>query len=315
MGRLGDFPDRRGAADPLADREQLSFPRLCRQTRRGRSRRQPAGFLIAQLADHAGLFALAAIAGLFGPFRSLRKPSFKFAGPQPFAARFLVTFALGPVLLSVLRRAHRPRRHEGYVGDADVQPLRAPALGLVADRFTEASLRRLVVGAAVLLIVVPLGYAASVLFAGSYMKKPLGVNWPQAAMSTRFSDIWRGEVHRPLGIVAGDVWTAGLVALTASDKPSIFTGANPTLAPWITPERLAREGALVVWRDKGVGPPPELAAFIGQAAKREEAFAWPRSGGPRAIADRLRHNSASYAFRQRRIDSEQQIGPRDLAAI
>jgi 4-amino-4-deoxy-L-arabinose transferase-like glycosyltransferase len=235
----------------------------------------PLSFLLAQLADHAGLIVLAALAGLFGQFWTARKLEIEFAGLDPFASRFLLTFALGPVLLSALLAliARTGMKDMWAMPMFNLSGLLLVAL--TAGRFDERALRRLIAGAVVLLIAVPIGYAASVAFADSQTKKPLGVSWPQAAMSQRFSEIWQGETHRPLRIVAGDVWTAGLVALSAPDRPSIFTEADPTLSPWITPDRLAGEGALVVWQDKGERPPARLAEFIAQAPQHTEEFAWP----------------------------------------
>ena len=258
----------------LIDSHFLPLSYAANRAGRGSSA-NPVSFLLAQLADHAGLLILAGIAGLFGPLWIARKPRMKMAGLDPFASRFLLTFALGPVLLSALLAliARTGMKDMWAVPMFNLSGLLL--IALVAGRFNEKSLRRLVVGAVVLLIVVPLGYAGFVLLAGRFMKKPLGVNWPQAAMSQRFDTIWHGETHRPLRIVAGDVWTAGLVALTGADRPSIFTDGDPILSPWTTPERLAREGALVVWQDKGAGPPPRLAALIGTAAQREESFIWP----------------------------------------
>jgi 4-amino-4-deoxy-L-arabinose transferase-like glycosyltransferase len=234
-------------------------------------------FLLTQLADHAGLFVLAAAAGLLAMPGGVRKPKFVMGSLDPFAARFLLTFALGPVFLSAFL---------AFVSGKGVKDMWATPMfnlsglllvALTAERFTPAVLRRLAIGATALLVIVAAGYATSVL-AGRYSKKALGVEWPQAEMSNRFDEIFRAETNRPLKIVAGDIWTAGIVALTVPSKPSIYTDANPNRAQWITPERLAREGALAVWQPKGDRPLPEqLAKFIGNAPWKEVTFAWPDS--------------------------------------
>ncbi len=243
----------------------------------GASANNPLLLLLTQIVDHAGLLVLAATAGLFGALPLVWKRPFKIGSLDPFASRFLLTFALGPVVLSVLL---------ALIARAGMKDMWAMPMfnlsgvllvALFADRFTDASLRRLAVGALLLLVLVPLGYAATVRFTGPALKKPLPVTWPQEAMSKRFDKLWHGEVNRPLGIVAGDVWVAGLVALTAVDRPSIYTEADRMRSPWITPERLAREGALVVWQEKsdGAPPPQQLAGLIGAAARRTATFAWP----------------------------------------
>jgi 4-amino-4-deoxy-L-arabinose transferase-like glycosyltransferase len=234
-------------------------------------------FLLTQLADHAGLFVLAAAAGLLAMPSRLRKPKFVMGGLDPFAARFLLTFALGPVLLSAFL---------AFLSGKGVKDMWATPMfslsglllvALTAERFTPAVLRRLAIGASALLVIVAAGYAASVL-AGGHSNKALKVQWPQAEMSSRFEEIFRAETNRPLQIVAGDIWTAGVVALTAPGKPSIYTDADPDRAQWITQERLAEGGALAVWQLKGDQPLPELLAkFIGTAPRKEITFVWPDS--------------------------------------
>jgi 4-amino-4-deoxy-L-arabinose transferase-like glycosyltransferase len=242
----------------------------------GATANSPFLLLLTQIVDHAGLFALATVAGLFRPLRAGPRPSLATGGLDLFAFRFLLTFALGPVMFSVVLAL------AVHTGMKDMWPMPMFNLSglllvaLMVDRFTEASLRRLIIGAALLLAMVPVGYAVTVRLADPYLKKPLPVTWPQAAISERLSDLWRSETGRPLGIVAGDIWAAGLVALTAQGKPSIYIDGDRSRSPWITPERLAEEGALVVWLEKGNGTPPsQLAALIGTSTRRESTFDWP----------------------------------------
>jgi 4-amino-4-deoxy-L-arabinose transferase-like glycosyltransferase len=237
----------------------------------------PVKFLLAQLADHAGLFILAAAAGLFTIPKPRRMREFTIGGLDAFTSRFLLTFALGPVLLSALLALIAGKGMKDMWGMPMFNLSGVLLIALTAGRFTQVSLRRLTIGATALLVIVPLGYAASVM-AGGHSKKALGVVWPQAEMSKRFQEIWRSETKRPLRIAAGDVWVAGLVALTASDRPSIYTDGDRVRSPWIMPERLAAEGALVVWQQRDDRPMPgQLAALIGSAPRREEAFPWPDS--------------------------------------
>jgi hypothetical protein len=90
-------------------------------------------------------------------------------------------------------------------------------------------------------------------------------------------DVWARETGRPLKIVAGDNWLAGLVGLTAKDKPSIFTSGNYAYAPWITPARLKKQGALVVWNEAVHPMPPALAPLIDSHRVGREHFNWRRS--------------------------------------
>lgn len=67
-----------------------------------------------------------------------------------------------------------------------------------------------------------------------------------------------------------------MVGLRAKTNPSVFTDADPALAPWITPARVENDGMLVVWeegpRDRAL--PEALQLLVGQSA-RFETFRWP----------------------------------------
>jgi hypothetical protein len=151
------------------------------------------------------------------------------------------------------------------------------AIALTSQRFGGEALRRIAVCAGVLLIAVPLGYAVVTVVRQSRHGVPLRVDWPQAEISQRFVDLWARETGQPLRIVAGNPWVAGLVGATAADRPSIFSRADHASAPWITPERLDREGMLVVWEASKTRMPRTLLPLAAAAPIRKESFRWKRS--------------------------------------
>ena len=160
------------------------------------------------------------------------------------------------------------------------------AIALTSRHFDDRALRRIAVSAAVLLIVLPIGYALVIATWPSRDGGPLRVNWPQAEISKRFSDLWRRETGQPLSIVSGNRWIAGLVGVTAADNPSILCGPNLAASPWITPGRLDREGMLVVW-DAGTNWIPKiLRPIVASAPVKEERFGWRRSTDGRDIVIR-----------------------------
>ncbi len=93
------------------------------------------------------------------------------------------------------------------------------------------------------------------------------------------SAIWTRETGRPLRIVTGDSWVAGLVGLTAKERPSLLDYGDVKLSPWITPARIDAEGMLVVWDARSQGPPEALQAALASHVIKEERFAWPRFAG------------------------------------
>jgi hypothetical protein len=150
-------------------------------------------------------------------------------------------------------------------------------VALVPTRLDAPALRRIAAWAVALLIGLPLIYIADTLLEPRLTGHPKRQGWPQVEMSQRFQAIWQRQTGQPLRIVAGDFWTAGLVALKPGDMPSIFTNGNYDSAPWITPERLKREGVLLVWQvgDPAAGIPLDYVPLAGTQPARIEQFQWP----------------------------------------
>jgi hypothetical protein len=64
----------------------------------------------------------------------------------------------------------------------------------------------------------------------------------------------------PLSIIGGASFLAGALALASPARPPVMPEAEPSRAPWISADRLARDGMVVVWRitDRNVELPAEL---------------------------------------------------------
>ena len=152
------------------------------------------------------------------------------------------------------------------------------AIALAGSRFSRRSLERIARAAGVLLLLVPFGYAIDTVWESSLTGQMKRQSWPQTEISERLTRRWVEATQKPLGIVAGERWVAGIVALSGQSMPSILTLGDLTLAPWITPERLSTQGALVVWQElpELPGPPAYLVPLIGQAPLGREQFPWPR---------------------------------------
>ena len=162
----------------------------------------------------------------------------------------------------------------------------APALPLLAilviahfeTKLSDAvmtNLGRIGLGFAVL---VPLVYALTVPHMLRFISAPpLRVVWPQAEIARALATAWTSETDKPLKIVAGSSWAAGLVGLNHPDRPSILTEGVLAFSPWITPERLRREGALLVWTEgRGSIATPALAAMATGHSVGEAHFVFPR---------------------------------------
>jgi len=86
------------------------------------------------------------------------------------------------------------------------------------------------------------------------------------AVSNELTRVWRQTTGRPLSIVTGDMDLSVAVTFYSADHPDSVPGFDLALAPWITPERLAREGFAAVCR-------AEDRACVDAAAARTDANA------------------------------------------
>jgi 4-amino-4-deoxy-L-arabinose transferase-like glycosyltransferase len=98
--------------------------------------------------------------------------------------------------------------------------------------------------------------------------------WPQAEISEKMRGIFAAEVGHRVSIVAGpiDNWLAGLIAVSKTDVVDIYSSSDTALSPWVTPERLKAEGALVVWQYPECGIPDDLVPLAAGRTPRVESF-------------------------------------------
>lgn len=245
----------------LVERNYLPFQYAAEKSEAGD--RNPLVFLFTQLLDHVGLLLVTAAAFLG---RTIGPSTDK--GPAREAVRFLAFFTLIPlavVLIACVVSGARP------MWGAPLWSLSGLIIMALVPRLDRTAFHRIVALSFALLVLAPAAYAAALL-RQDHWTQPLRVYWPQADIASRFADIWRQTTHAPLHIVGGEQWTAGLIGSVHPDAPSLFLYLNPAYAPWITPERIRREGMLVVWRDRTLDPRP----FGTVIATGTETFQWSR---------------------------------------
>ena len=231
-------------------------------------------FLGMEAAIHAALFVLAAAGGLFGGrLAPQSEPGTALPAVEPRALRFLLVFGLAPGLVTMAAAVLSGNLLRGMWGAPMFSLSGLIVVALTTARFRPATLRRIALGAGVLLLLVPALYIGVVL-RGEYRKAPNRGMWPQREISRRLEADWERATGQPLRIVAGDAWVGGLVALTARHRPSLLTDGNLELAPWISAARLKAQGALLVWDPARI--PAPLRKQIENCAHQEEQFTWPR---------------------------------------
>jgi 4-amino-4-deoxy-L-arabinose transferase-like glycosyltransferase len=211
-------------------------------------------FLATQVADHLPLAILLLAAGFFGkavPDATQR--------PEQRAWRFLLLMGFGPLALTALA---------GVFGAGLRASWAAPmfnlsgliVIALLSHKFSTARLGRLAWGAGVLIVLVSGLYFAHMKYGARFTNDPLRGNWPQRELSLALEGAWVTETDAPLEIVAGDIWTAGLVGLQGRNPPSVLINGDYAISPWVSPLEAARSGMLIVWR-ADEAPAPRLAAL------------------------------------------------------
>jgi 4-amino-4-deoxy-L-arabinose transferase-like glycosyltransferase len=232
----------------------------------------PLRFLLAQTVTLVPCVALAAIAGVVG------RNSWRDRPAVDEDLRFLLALGVGPAILSALLSL------AAGLGLRDMWG--APMWNLAGlllvrasmSRWRDISLGRLFACAAVLFVTLPTAYELASTYAPEWRGSHPRTEWPDRAMAQDLSAAWTKATGRPLQIVAGDPWIAGLIAMRSAPRPSVFIDANYRHAPWISPEMLKREGALVVWQVSKKAPlPPENLMLPGLQIMGGMDIAWPYS--------------------------------------
>ena len=224
---------------------------------------------------HAGLFVLLFVAGGLFAGQHAGAPGFERQPVTRFGKAFVYVFALVPAFVATLLAA--------LLGSPAPVGGTAPLVVLSGLAFVVAAgdmirLYRQRTGALVwlgLLAVPPAMIVAATVTLPWAAAVDLEVSKPAAAMGEFFTDTFRRRTGRPLAIVVGDVRSAGLVAFTSSDRPSLYVDGSPERAPWLSDDAVRRNGAVVLWTatDAAGTPPAHLKArFPDMVAEVPRAF-------------------------------------------
>jgi hypothetical protein len=110
---------------------------------------------------------------------------------------------------------------------------------------------------------------------GPYIyKKPREALFDGERMTAKIAESWHAETAQPLRVVVGDTWLAGNVAFYSSDRPHIFTEANPSFSPWITPQKLQASGTVVIWNHEAQMPERYRRAFPNAQPQTPVVVGW-----------------------------------------
>jgi 4-amino-4-deoxy-L-arabinose transferase-like glycosyltransferase len=236
----------------------------------------PCKFLLAQAVDIAPALIVAAIAGLL-PLKGKQVA-------RSEQLRFLLWLTLTPPLLTSLISLITG------LGARDMWG--APMWNLTGlivveagrERREFAALPRLAYCLIAVFGIGLCGYLLTNVFVPQWKNRPSRIQWPAQGLAQSFTAAWESREHVPLQIVAADGWLAGLVAMDARPRPSVWIDASFVKSPWITPNRVARQGALVLWRvQKNDSPPVSLGRLPGLKVLGTKSFVWPSTPGAQPL--------------------------------
>lgn len=239
-------------------------------------------FVVTSALNLSGVAVMLLLARLFPwPGRSqAAADAVDQAGSEPYrrALTLLLVFTVAPLAFAITGALVAGGGLKAGWGNALFNFVGLIAVFLTSHRFTRHSLKAIAIAAFTLVTVTPLGYALAIGAGPRLTGLAARVHWPQQEIAERMSARWKRDTGRPLGIVTGDSWIAGLVGLTAEGRPSILNRGDLKLSPWITQRRIEAQGMLVVWDARG-SPPLALNETLDGREVKEESFAWPRSRG------------------------------------
>ncbi len=237
---------------------------------RGRAAGGVALFLGKQIASAAGLYIMLAIA--LGWQVSPVADDSTEPPIAPDARRFLLWFLFVPPLTLAALALLSGVGLKGSWATPMLSLAGLVAVALAGARLNDTGRHRITLGATALLVAVPIAYVIALRQPSEKPLTPQRTNWPQAEIAAEMQRVWRATTGTPLRIVAGDLWTAGMVAAHATDKPSILIEGSLRFSPWLDRARLEREGFMAVWWRTREDPPDALRPWIDQRIDGQHVF-------------------------------------------
>jgi 4-amino-4-deoxy-L-arabinose transferase-like glycosyltransferase len=227
----------------------------------------PLKFIAAQTVDIAPAATLAWISRLRPATTGFRRNE---------NLRFLLWMTLGPPVVAVLGALAVGVGLRDMWG-APMWNLTGVLIVLSAGESRETAAPDRLAGGTVALFAIGLaGFVLANVLVPELENRPSRLQWPDQPIAQNFAAVWQAEVHEPLRIVASDGWLGGLVAMRSNPRPSVWIDADYRKAPWITPDAVAQEGALVLWRIRsGQGMPRAFTALKGIRILGQKSFVWP----------------------------------------
>lgn len=233
------------------------------------------GLLAGMLFALSGI-ALLLIANARALDRKKEDPPLIFRPPvDPYARLFVYVFALvPPFLLSFLAALFD--RDEVIGGDGLALLLVGLAVVIAAGDLIALRRQHFLRTVWLLIMAAPVAFILGVTLIQPWVgSTELKTSLPARDIGRFFGENFERRTGRPLAAVAGDPQLAELIGFGASSRPHVFFDATPQQTPWMTPQRFAEGGGVVVWRaadTAGTVPDDIRKRFPGLVAEVPRSF-------------------------------------------
>lgn len=227
-------------------------------------------FLLVQLLDQLPMLLILAASGL------MARRYWSLGATSITARRFLLFLGVGPAVLTVLG---------AWVTGAGLRDMWGTPMwnlsGLIVVAFlsplSTEKWQRLLRSVAGFIVIVACLALLNNLVVSHYTHKPGRTQWPDNAMAADLDAQWQKYTHRPLHLIAGDSWIAGLVALHTQGHPDVFIKGDRRFSPWVTPTEIKQDGVLLLWAGAISQEPGELKSLGSPLVKGHSSYSWPHS--------------------------------------
>ena len=254
-------------------------------------------FALTQLLNHLPLLLVVLFAWARPALRKQLPPAdsrWQLHCSQP---RYLLVIALAPAALLIVLSALFGIRLKDMWG-VPIWPFSGLLVAALLPTTWLAAMRPyLLRGIGVWLVFISLLAGSYLVYVHDWRKRPVRSDWPAAAVAVQANQTWAQLSTCPLDMVAGDAWTAGVIAIHSHSQPSVLLYGDPRFSPWATPERAQTHGALWVWQpqDTSNGEPaavdilmPLLQQPNMQVREGEWSIPWTRSQNQQPLVLRWR---------------------------
>lgn len=204
-----------------------------------RTASEPLLFLLTQILDHLPMVIPLLVAGL-----SVLKSS-----PQALINRsdkkFLRFVTFFPVSLVVVLALISSSKMKDMWGMAMFTPLGLLIIAEIGKEWSFAMLQRAAAASLSLITLVGIGFAlhSYFIFGGQFPR----TRWPMAELHEKAEALWTNVTDKPLMIIGGTPWIAGLAGNATMPRHDVVIGTNLDHSPWLTADEIETKGALFLF--------------------------------------------------------------------